>query len=364
MFRFSKQLGLLRVQVLSFGTELDKKPAMLEFQLTPSSISTIHIWLTTLLGISFLLTIGFLLHFANVRFLLTPQYLRISKFSLAILASFQSLAWQLYLYSSTHDRVALWCFLLSLFVGFVVWKLLNKSLALNPLVVRTLPVAIFLISLVELAGFAQATKHFSETNLLKDNLASNSYISAPGVLVETAKICGKTDRGTTIKFFIRQISPGAMRDYVEKSRIAFLPQAERAMLRSQPSSMSNCHGWVFAQSTHILRGEDVELILKENNYTEVSKPQFNDVAVYRSNEGAVLHTGVVRGQLDGATLVESKWGIGAVYLHIAEIQPYSQNITYYRTDRPTHSILTQATETIATAGTNYGLIIAFQPNGR
>jgi len=111
------------------------------------------------------------------------------------------------------------------------------------------------------------------------------------------------------------------------------------MLRAKPSVQSNCHGWVFTQGQHILRGEDVQLILNDNNYTEVSKPQFNDVVVYRSNYGVILHTGVVRGSLEGAILVESKWGISALCMHVAEEQPYAQNFTYYRTDRPSHDIL-------------------------
>ena len=71
----------------------------------------------------------------------------------------------------------------------------------------------------------------------------------------------------------------------------------------------------------------------------MSKPEPNDVVVYRGHEGTILHTGLVRGSLEGATIVESKWGVGALYMHIAEEQPYSQDISYYRTDRPSHGIL-------------------------
>jgi hypothetical protein len=116
------------------------------------------------------------------------------------------------------------------------------------------------------------------------------------------------------------------------------------MLRAQPWVQSNCHGWVFSQGQHIVRSEDVELILNENNYTQVSKAESNDIAVYRSEKGEILHTGVVRGLLEGATVVESKWGIGALYMHIAEEQPYSQNISFYRTDRGSHDILISSTK--------------------
>lgn len=116
------------------------------------------------------------------------------------------------------------------------------------------------------------------------------------------------------------------------------------MLRAQPFAQSNCHGWVFTQGQHILRGEDVQLILDDNNYAKVANPQNNDVAVYRSSEGDIVHTGVVRGSLETATIVESKWGIGALYMHIAEEQPYSQNITYYRSERPSHEIFIANTD--------------------
>jgi hypothetical protein len=333
---------------------------MLEFQLTHNSISTIHIWLTALLGVSFILTLVFLLDFARTRFtgarpnrdrfLLGPKYHNFSKLLLAVLASLQIFAWQLYLYRSSHDTVALWCFPVAFLGGALVWRLTNGGAALDSSLVRSLPVAFVLISFIELAGFAQATRQFSESSLFNGVGELFSNVACPGKLVEKTTVCGTTDLGSPIKLFERQLTTDAFREHIQKCRATLATMSERAMLRAQPFVQSNCHGWVFTDGRHILRGEDVQAILNENSYIEVAKPQSNDVVVYRGDDGTILHTGVVRGTLEGAIVVESKWGIGALYMHVAEEQPYSQNLTYYRTHRPTHTI------TIATAKPNDNLL--------
>lgn len=310
---------------------------MLEFQLKPDSISTIHIWLIVLLGISLLLTIFYLLHLGRFRIVVNAQYLRFSKLFLAVLASLQVFAWQLYFYSDSHDTVALWCFPLALIVGTGVWKLAKRSLDVNPLPARTIPIVIILISVVEVVGFAQATRQFCTEVSKVINPASD--LMSLGLLVENSTTCASTDCGKPIKLYERQVTTNAFREFIERNRAAFETMSERAMLRAQPFVQSNCHGWVFTEGKHILKGQDVQLILNDNNYIEVEDPQSHDVAVYRNHDGEIVHTGLVRGSLAGATMVESKWGIGGVYMHIAEEQPYSQEIKYYRTCRPSHDVL-------------------------
>ena len=119
----------------------------------------------------------------------------------------------------------------------------------------------------------------------------------------------------------------------------------KAMLREPPQLQSNCHGWVFTGGEHLLRGEDVQLILDDNGYDRVHSPESNDIAIYRDQSGYITHTGLVRGTLSGAVMVESKWGIGALYLHVADEQPYGKNIEYYRTNRGSHHIKTVSTDT-------------------
>lgn len=312
---------------------------MLEFQLTPDSISTMYLWLTALLGISFLLTIVFLLKFASPRFVLSPKYDRFSRLLLAVLASLQILAWQLYFYRDSHDTVALWCFAIAMIGGVLVWQFSGKSQSRNSSFIRSLPIAIALVSLVEFAGFAQATMQFSHAAQGIEFTEIDEQFEFAVTQVAKTELCGKTDCGTPIQLFERQMTSDDFQNYIDRSQAAYANLSQIAMLRAKPSIRSNCHGWVFARGEHILRGTDIPIILNENHYTAVSKPTSNDIAVYRSAEGEVLHTGLVRGSLEGATIVESKWGIGALYMHIAEEQPYSQNITYYRTDRPSHDIL-------------------------
>jgi hypothetical protein len=39
---------------------------------------------------------------------------------------------------------------------------------------------------------------------------------------------------------------------------------------------------------------------------------------------------------ESPALVESKWGANGIYLHLADEQPYSCNISFWRSPRPTH----------------------------
>lgn len=310
---------------------------MLEFKLTPNSISTLNVWLMALLGMSFLLTVTYLLQFASTRFVLSHKYDRFSKLLLAVLACIQIFTWQLYFYEDSHDTVALWCFAVAIVGGALVWRVSRISPSAHQSFIRTLPIVVAMVSLAEFAGFAQATKHFTGPQLTM--LAVD-----PGILVLNAEFCGTTDCGTQIQLFERQITSNAFQEYIAVSQSSIAAMAEKAMLRAQPFVQSNCHGWVFSQGEHIVKGEDVQRILDENNYTLVSQPASNDVAVYRSDEGVIMHTGLVRGSLNGATMVESKWGAGALYMHLSDEQPYSQNISYYHTNRPTHSILISSTK--------------------
>ncbi len=312
---------------------------MLEFQLTPNSISAIHFWLTGLLAVSFLLTATYLVQLVKVGITISPKSDRICKLMLAVLASLQTLAWQLYCYQDSHDTVALWCFATAVLSGGLVWQFANGLPLINANFASKLPWAIMLLSFAEFAGFAQATRHFSDVSRTAGPTISDPDLANPGVLVEKTSLFASTDCGTPIPLFERKVSNKEFREYITKTREMVRATSERAMLRAEPFLEANCHGWVFSQGEHIVKGETVQLILDENKYTSVDAPQPNDVVIYRSAQGEIIHTGIVRGTLEGSTIVESKWGIGGLYLHVAEEQPYSQYISYYRTERPTHRIL-------------------------
>lgn len=106
-----------------------------------------------------------------------------------------------------------------------------------------------------------------------------------------------------------------------------------------PNRLTNCHGWVFLGGRHLLFGEQVELILLDNNYYPVQVPTVGDVIIYRDELGKILHSGLVSVTSPlGSALVESKFGISGRYLHTPDQQPYSDNYTYYRTDRTRHAV--------------------------
>src|SRR5205807_1160464 len=75
-----------------------------------------------------------------------------------------------------------------------------------------------------------------------------------------------------------------------------------------PDATSNCHGWVFTGGRYWVKGGAVEDILRDNGYRTVEDPRPGDLVVYRDDQGAVSHTGVVSSVgADGLVLVESKW---------------------------------------------------------
>lgn len=101
-----------------------------------------------------------------------------------------------------------------------------------------------------------------------------------------------------------------------------------------PSVQSNCHGWVYAGGRFAIQSRDVPALLRDNGYLQIETPQAGDVVIYRSESGAVEHTGLVRFvEPGGLTLVESKWGPLGVYLHPVTAQPYGNSHAFYRSPR-------------------------------
>jgi hypothetical protein len=102
----------------------------------------------------------------------------------------------------------------------------------------------------------------------------------------------------------------------------------------------DCHGWVFAGGLYWVCGEAVEEILADNGYRPVSGPRPGDVVIYRNPDRDILHSGVVRGTTpSGLVLVESKWGLGGVFLHPVDRHPYGGSAhTYYRSPRAGHRL--------------------------
>jgi hypothetical protein len=104
---------------------------------------------------------------------------------------------------------------------------------------------------------------------------------------------------------------------------------------AEADPVSNCHGWVFTAGRFWVDGSDVNRILDENGYKEVSEPMAGDLIIYRGPLGEVQHSGLVRVAGD-IVLVEGKWKCLGCYLHSPGQYPYVQNWTYYRSPRHGH----------------------------
>ena len=103
--------------------------------------------------------------------------------------------------------------------------------------------------------------------------------------------------------------------------------------------LSNCHGWVFLDGQYLITGDAVQRILDDHEYEVVEEAAAGDVIIYRDNNRNIVHSGLVRGVLnDGTVIIESKWGVEGVFLHIPQDTPYSVLFDYYRSPRPTHQI--------------------------
>lgn len=101
----------------------------------------------------------------------------------------------------------------------------------------------------------------------------------------------------------------------------------------------NCHGLVFADGKYAIGDEQVEWILADNGYEEITDPVPDDLVIYRDETGAIWHSGIVRFVLPPElVLVESKWGPLGVYLHPTVNSPYGSTFAYYRTDTGSHTL--------------------------
>jgi hypothetical protein len=143
----------------------------------------------------------------------------------------------------------------------------------------------------------------------------------------------RTDKGRLIPVYWSELAAHARR--CEDSPAVL--SCGYIIRRELPDPNYNCHGWLFAHGRFSVKGDDVEIILKDNGYYEVEKPAVGDIVIYRDEHDRILHSAVVRAILDdGTPMLESKWGFSGRFLHRPNEQVYSTNYHYYRTDRPAH----------------------------
>ena len=162
---------------------------------------------------------------------------------------------------------------------------------------------------------------------------------APGMMVSEFRYQGVTDKGRLVDLFHFDSTDKDFEDYSKKSDQRLSGFTMALIHRDSPDRKTNCHGWVFTNGEYLLRGESVDRILEDNNYKVVSNPMPEDIIIYRSANGVIVHTGLVQGVLhEGTVIIESKWGVDQRFLHLPQDQPYSGSFKYYRSNRKNHLI--------------------------
>jgi hypothetical protein len=153
-----------------------------------------------------------------------------------------------------------------------------------------------------------------------------------------AQSVAHTDQGHVLPLY------GNLLDDIEDAALKRIEDSIRKSMTLQviqtadADKSCNCHGWVFTGGRYSVRGMEVDRILEDNGYTEVSRPQPGDAIVYRSESGTVLHSGVVRVVANDLILIESKWGPNGRFLHAPETQVYSPRWAYYHSTRHGHEL--------------------------
>ena len=149
-----------------------------------------------------------------------------------------------------------------------------------------------------------------------------------------------TDAGNPLPLFAPDVDPHRADRLDEEGFLGKLPLRQGVVRTAGPTLAYNCHGWVFVGGRHWLRGQEVDQVLRDNDYHTVSKPRPGDVAVYRDEQGAVVHSGLVRTATpDGLVLIESKWGGRGRYVHPPDGHCYGDvACTYYRSPRHGHRL--------------------------
>ena len=153
----------------------------------------------------------------------------------------------------------------------------------------------------------------------------------PGVSYET-HIVVQTRKGTNIpNAQLHEISA-----YERNSYTLFDKDYPLVIKRMHGSPVYNCHGMTFAsRRTCVFRDEDVQVILRDDGYAEVSlehvKP--GDVVLY-FEDGSIEHSGIVVDVPRTRPLMPtvcSKWAKYSEVIHSANDCPYKlMQRKYYR----------------------------------
>jgi len=195
-----------------------------------------------------------------------------------------------------------------------------------------------MVAVTGLAGLGYELTRFDREDAaaLDASMDDLARLTDSSLAVPVTGVLLRTDSGNAVTPIVAETQHSA--EYLRRIEGASLASlSKQAISRGPPSGASNCHGWVFTGGRYGIRGRDVPAILADNGYARVDAPAPGDACVYRSGDGEVSHTALVRAVCDdGTVLVEGKWGWLGVYLHPAAASCYGTEFHYYRTARKSH----------------------------
>ncbi len=193
---------------------------------------------------------------------------------------------------------------------------------------------------IGMAGWSYHRFHIRNFNYLKFGF----LLPVPGTIEPEMESVGRTDSGRPIKLYRFATDDSEFSEYAATSENRFGVYCNAVIPREAADKNANCHGWVFTGGKFLLRGDQIDMILQDNQYEQIMEPLPGDIVIYRDELGGIRHTGLVQAVLmDGTIITESKWGIDSRFLHRPEDQPYSKGFCYYRTSRPGHQIWIETT---------------------
>ena len=182
----------------------------------------------------------------------------------------------------------------------------------------------------------------AESKVLDLDLAELEFVHAQVPSGTSVREKAVTDRGTPI-VLLESTDPRASQHLsdVEERALSSGPFRDLAIRVGAADDRSNCHGWVFTGGRFLIRGNEVEVILRENNYVEQRRPEPGDLVIFRNPDRTISHTAVVRYVTAGEpVLVRSKWGNLGVFTHSVDDSPYGTEYTFYRSSRTGHLLTT------------------------
>lgn len=172
-----------------------------------------------------------------------------------------------------------------------------------------------------------------------NSLANLVFLTEAPALEPVTAIPARTDRDRPVPLYTSSDQSLPLPQVLAKEK-TFLQSpnlSDRLIRTAAPDPSYNCHGWVFTGGRFWVKGAAVEPILEDNGYYPVSGPRAGDLAVYRDDQGAIVHTGLVRAAAgESFILIESKWGRLGRYVHAPHVHCYPAGCTYYRSPRAGH----------------------------